>query len=240
VGIAGTPSEGVPAVLWYRANMPVLEAISISSVGKIIAALWANGSRLLWSVAGASAAAAAVIRVGVYFEMPKAQSVWEEYGLILTLLAVVFAVFAAFKMRAERRNTGLALIPDEQQSFWHHSDQPDGRMTTQFHLRFHATNTNEKRSVFLSKVRLNWPWVSREQILSSGLMTKDPMQNNYSDDYGIPARRRRACMADILTLRTIGGVGRKKPMRISIGVQDNLGRWHKLVFRGLRDPSIQR
>jgi hypothetical protein len=48
------------------------------------------------------------------------------------------------------------------------------------------------------------------------------------------SRRRGACMAHILALGTIGGVGRKKPMRVSIGVQDHFGRWHKLVFRGLR------
>ena len=63
--------------------MPVLEAISVSSIGKIIAAVWANGSRFLWSIAVASAAAAAVIHVGAYFHIPKAQPVWEEYGLIL-------------------------------------------------------------------------------------------------------------------------------------------------------------
>jgi hypothetical protein len=86
--------------------MPVLEAISFaSSISKIVAAIWANGSRLLWSIAGASAAAAVVIRAGVYFDIPKAQPLWEEYGLILALLAVVVAVFATFKMRAERRNT---------------------------------------------------------------------------------------------------------------------------------------
>ena len=50
--------------------MPVLEAISVSLVGKIIAAVWANGSRFLWSIAVASAAAATVIRVGAYFDTP--------------------------------------------------------------------------------------------------------------------------------------------------------------------------
>jgi hypothetical protein len=221
--------------------MPVLETISFaSSIGKIIAAVWSNGSRLLWSVAGASAAAAAVIRVGVYFDMPKAQSLWEEYGLILTLLAVVVAVFAAFKMRAERRNTGLALIADEQQSFWHHAKQPDGSTMTQFSLQFHATNMNDGGSIHLSKVRLNRPWVSRKRIFSARLMTQHPAQNMYSAEYGIQARKRRGCAADILAVGTIGGVGRKKPMRVSIGVQDHAGRWHRLVFRGLRDPSIRR
>jgi hypothetical protein len=218
--------------------MPVLEAISISSVGKIIAAVWANGSRFLCSVAAGAAAAVAVIRVGAYLGIPKAQPWWDDYGLILILLAVVVAVFAAFKMRAEKRNTGLALIANEQQSFWHHAKQQDGSILTQFHLQFHATNTSERGLVYLSKVRLNWPWVNRDRILSSSLTTEHPMQGTDSVDYGIPARKRGACMSDVLALGTIGGVGRKKPMRLSIGVQDNLGRWHKLVFRGLRNSSI--
>jgi hypothetical protein len=221
--------------------MPVLEVISFaSSISKVIAAIWANGSRLLWSIAGAFAAAAVVIRVGAYFEMPKAQLLWDEYGLILTLLAVVVAVFAAFKMRAERRNTGLALIADEQQSFWHHAKQPDGSILTQLALQFHATNMNDGGSIHLSKVRLNWPWVSRKRILDARLMTEHPTQNMYSADYGIQAHKRRACTAHIMALGTIGGIGRKKPMRVSIGVQDHAGRWHKLVFRGLRDPSMRR
>jgi len=221
--------------------MPVLEAISFaSSISKMIAAIWANGSRLLWSIAGASAAAAVVIRVGAYFEMPKAQPLWAEYGLILTLLAVVVAVFAAFKMRAERRNTGLALIADEQQSFWHHAKQPDGSIMTQLALKFHATNMNDGGSIHLSKVRLNWPWVSRKRILDARLMTEHPTQNMYSANYGIQALKRRACSAHIMALGTVGGIDRKKPMRVSIGVQDHAGRWHKLVFRGLRDPSMRR
>jgi hypothetical protein len=220
--------------------MPVLEAISISSIGKIIAAIWANGSRFLWSIAGASAAAAAVIRVGVYFDIPKAKPLWEDYGLILTLLVVVVAVFAAFKMRVERRNTGLAMIADEQQSFWHHAKQPDGSTITQFALRFHATNMNDGGSIHLSKVRLNWPWISRKRIATAMLMTQHPTQNTYSTDYGIQARKRRGCSANIIALGTVGGVGRKRPMRVSIGVQDHAGRWHKLVFRGLRDPSTRR
>jgi hypothetical protein len=77
-------------------------------------------------------------------------------------------------------------------------------------------------------------------ILDARLMTEHPTQNMYSADYGIQAHKRRACTAHIMALGTIGGIGRKKPMRVSIGVQDHAGRWHKLVFRGLRDPSIRR
>ena len=75
----------------------MFEALSISSVGKIITAVWANGSRFLWSVAGGAAAAAAVIRVGAYLGIQKAQPWWDDYGLILILLAVVVAVFAGFR-----------------------------------------------------------------------------------------------------------------------------------------------
>jgi hypothetical protein len=152
---------------------------------------------------------------------------------------VVVAVFAAFKMRAERRNTGLVLIADEQQSFWHHAKQPDGSTITQFTLRFHATNMNDG-PIHLSKVRLNWPWASRKRILTTTLATQHPKQDLYGSDFAIPAHARRACSANIMALGTIGGVGRKKPMRVSIGVQDHAGRWHKLVFRGLRDPSMRR
>jgi hypothetical protein len=217
--------------------MPVLETISVSSLSKVFAAVWASGSRLLWSVVVASAAAAVVIRIGAYFEIPKAQSLWADYGLMLTLFAVVFAVFAAFKMRAERLNRGLSLIADEQRSFWHQVKQQDGSIVTQFALKFHATNMNDGGSIHLSKVRLNRPWVSRSRILNATVVTQHPTQNVYSHDYGIQARKRRACTAHILARGTIGGSGRRKPMRVSIGLQDHAGRWHKLVFRGVRDPS---
>jgi hypothetical protein len=115
-------------------------------------------------------------------------------------------------MRAEWRNTGLVLITNDQQSFWSHAKQQDGSILTQFHLQFHATNTSERGLVYLSKVRLNRPWVSRDRILTSILMTEHPTHSTDSIDYGIPARRRGACTADILALDTIGGVGKKKPM----------------------------
>jgi hypothetical protein len=124
-----------------------------------------------------------VIRVGVYLGIPKAQPWWDHYGLILILVAVVVAVF---KMQAERRNTGLVLIADDQQSSWHHGKQQDGSILTQFHLQFHATNT-ERGLIYLSKVRLNWPWMSRDRIHISRLMTEHPTRDTDSIDYGIPA-----------------------------------------------------
>jgi hypothetical protein len=35
----------------------------------------------------------------------------------------------------------------------------------------------------------------------------------------------------------VGGADRKKPMRVTVGVQDHAGQWHKLVYRALRDDS---
>jgi hypothetical protein len=72
------------------------------------------------------------------------------------------------------------------------------------------------------------------------LMTQHPKQDLYGSDHAIQAHARRACSANIIALGTVGGAGRKKSMRVSIGVRDHAGRWHKLVFRGLRDPSIRR
>jgi hypothetical protein len=220
--------------------MTLLGGLSLSAIGKIIAAIWANGSRFLCSVAVAFAAAALVIRIGAYLGLAKAQPLWDEYGLLILLLAVVTSVFAIFKMRAERRNTGLSLIADEQNSFWHHARQQDGSVLTQFALRFHATNMNEGGSIHLSKVRMNWPWVRRHRMVDARLTTQHATDNVYSADFGIQPRKRRACAAHIFVRGAVGGVGRKKPMRVTIGVQDHAGRWHKLTFRGLRDPQISR
>jgi len=218
--------------------MPVLEPISVSSVSKTIVALWENGSRLLWGMATTFAAAAVTLRLSAYLQVAKAELYWSEYGVVLILVAVMFAVLAAFKMRAERRNTGVALIADDQQSFWHHAKQPDGSTITQFALRFHATNMNDG-SIHLSKVRLNWPWVRHKHIVTRTLATQHPKQDLYGSDFGIKAHARRGCSVNIIALGTVGGAGRKKPMRVSIGIQDHAGRWHKLVFRRLRDPAIR-
>jgi hypothetical protein len=60
--------------------MPILESLSLSSIGKIISAIWANGSRFLWSIAVAGAASAVALWVGAHYAVPKAQAWWDEYG----------------------------------------------------------------------------------------------------------------------------------------------------------------
>ncbi|MGC1563297.1 MAG: hypothetical protein WA820_26100 [Bradyrhizobium sp.] len=91
------------------------EPLSWFSIPKIISAIWANGSRFLFSVAVAGIAAAAVLWLGARYGAPKAQAWWYEYGLMLVLVSAVAGVFAIFKFLAERQNTKLFLIADEAQ-----------------------------------------------------------------------------------------------------------------------------
>jgi hypothetical protein len=86
---------------------------------------------------------------------------------MLTLVAVVFAVLAAFKNYAERRNTNIVLIADEEQSLWHHAQQADGAMMTQFGLRFLSRSGNMAPRRYtpdqeLMKIRVR-PFFTRER-----------------------------------------------------------------------------
>jgi hypothetical protein len=219
--------------------MPFLESLSLSSIGKIISAIWANGSRFLWSVALAAAMAAAVLWLGVRYELPKAQLWWGEYGLLLVVAAAVVAVFALFKLMAERHSANkLFLIADEQQSLWHHAKQQDDSITTQFSLKFSATN-RAAHHLILSKVRVLRPWVWRRRVLSAMVATEG-VNGMFSRHNSVPPRGRRECQASVMVKGEIGGHNRTKPMHVKIGLQDNLGKWHKLVFVDLRDPQFRR
>jgi hypothetical protein len=216
------------------------EPSSISTLVRFLADLLNRSSRFLWSFAVACAAAAIVLSVAAHFGLARAQPLWDQYGLLLLLGAAVVAVLAAFQARTERLNRGLSLIADEQQSFWNHAKQPDGTMLTQFALRFHATNMNAEGAVHLSRIRIQWPWLSRGRIVDERVMTQHPTGNTYSSDFGIQPRKRRACSAHIFVRGAVGGADRKKPMRVTVGVQDHAGRWHKLVYRMLRNPAAPR
>jgi hypothetical protein len=213
-------------------TMPVAELSFLSSIGKIISAIWANGSRFLWSLAGAAAATAVVLRVCAFYAVPKAKPWWDEYGLPLILGAAVFGVFAACKAWTEQNNTQLYLIANEHQSFWNQATQPDGLILTQFTLRFDATN-RAGHHLALLKVRIVRPWVRRKQVLTSMLSVE-----GHGNGDTIPPRTRRPCHALLIARGIIGGAGRKKPMRVKIALQDNIGRWHKLKFIDVRDPQF--
>jgi hypothetical protein len=223
--------------LWYTDYMA--DPLSISTFVKSLAALLNRSGRFLWSLAVACAAAAIVLFLAAHFGLAHAQQWWDQYGLLLLLGAVVAAVLAVFQTRAERLNRGIALIADEQHSFWTHAKQPDGTMFTTFALRFHATNMNPEGLVHLSRIRMQWPWFSRERIVDAHVMTQHPTQNEYGSDFGIQPRKRRACSAYIVVRGVIGGADRRKPMRVTVGIQDHAGRWHKLVYPPLRNPEVR-
>jgi hypothetical protein len=199
------------------------EPLSWFSIPKIISAIWANGSRFLFSVAVAGIAAAAVLWLGARYGAPKAQAWWYEYGLMLVLVSAVAGVFAIFKFLAERQITKLFLIADEAQSHWSHAKQPDGSIVTQFSFQFHATNRG-RHGLYLSAM----------------MATEDPMNDVYATNQVIPAGARRGCHAHIMATGAVGGEGRTKPMRVKIAVQDNIGRWYKLVFVDVRNPAVPR
>ena len=215
------------------------EPLSWFSIPKIISAIWANGSRFLFSVAVAGIAAAAVLWLGARYGAPKAQAWWYEYGLMLVLVSAVAGVFAIFKFLAERQITKLFLIADEAQSHWSHAKQPDGSIVTQFSFQFHATNRG-RHGLYLSKVRVLRPSFGRRRIQSAMMATEDPMNDVYATNQVIPAGARRGCHAHIMATGAVGGEGRSKPMRVKIAVQDNIGRWYKLVFVDVRNPAVPR
>jgi hypothetical protein len=215
------------------------EPLSWFSIPKIISAIWANGSRFLFSVAVAGIAAAAVLWLGARYGAPKAQAWWYEYGLMLVLVSAVAGVFAIFKFLAERQITKLFLIADEAQSHWSHAKQPDGSIVTQFSFQFHATNRG-RHGLYLSKVRVLRPSFGRRRIQSAMMATEDPMNDVYATNQVIPAGARRGCHAHIMATGAVGGEGRTKPMRVKIAVQDNIGRWYKLVFVDVRNPAVPR
>ncbi|WP_316202865.1 MULTISPECIES: hypothetical protein [unclassified Bradyrhizobium] len=218
--------------------MALLESLSLSAIGKAVTTIWANGSRLLWSVAVAAVAAAGALRIAALAALPKAQEWSDDYGLALWLAACVIGVFAAFKTQAEHQ-TGVFLIADEEQSSWHHAKQHDSSIITHFALRLQVANTTSKW-LHPSKVRIKWPLISRSRVLTARISTHDPMSNTYSAEFSIPPQAKRQCQVNILVKGVVGGQGRTKPMRVTIAIQDQRLRWHKLVFHDLRDPQFSR
>lgn len=217
-------SEGEAATDWVAASLsrysagtqtkalgaPMATGIVefLSTAGKVVATTWRHGSRFLLSIACAGGAAAALLWLAAHFGMPKADGFWEEYGLILIIVAVVSAILAAFKYYAEQQNRPIVLIADEEQSLWHHAAQPDGKVFTQFLLRFHVTNMADG-GLHLSKVRLNWPWIGRKRIVSSMVVTQhpNPKENVVSSYFAVRPHGRQQCSANMMVIGTVGGAG---------------------------------
>lgn len=214
------------------------EAVSSwMAIQSAITSAWARVSLLLWSLAAACIALAGAVRLCAYLQIERAGPLWVEYGLTLILLSVGFVILASFKTFGEREKRNLWLIVLEEQSFWGHAAQTDGGVITGLDLRFQATNTGDG-TMWLSGIKLNWPWVRHKSIITKTLMmTEQRTENDHSLRDPIMPHSPTEGSAHILIKGAVGGIGKKGTMRVSVSLQDHAGRWHKLVFPRLRSPA---
>lgn len=207
---------------------------------KAIPVAWRNGgSKFLFAIAAAC--------LGVFFaiwatrdRVPLANEWWQSYSLGVLLASVAFFVSACFKVFYEwyEKAPVLILIADERGSSWDHSKQSKtGTVITHFSLSFQATNT-QRRALEFSNAKINRPWVWRRDALEARVSTEFPATSEYGP-YAIPGGYHRGCVANIIVKGAVGGEGRTKPMQVSISVQDNFNRWHKLKFRDLYSPALR-
>lgn len=152
---------------------------------------------------------------------------------MLALACVVLPILAGFKTYSEWPKPSLVLLPIEDQCFWTQGVQPDGKVTTQFGVRFQATNMTNG-AIMLAEIVLLRPWVHRRSIIARDLRFNDPNPNSpyYSGEYPIPAQSLSYGSAVIIVDHPVGRKG--KPIRIVVSLRDHVGKWHKLVFPHLR------
>jgi len=146
----------------------------------------------------------------------------------------VGATAAAVKTIESRyRPPTVHLIPNNAQSLWAQSQQPDGRVTTQFSFRMQATNLTDT-VIQLSEVRMSRPW-TRARVLANVLVTRHPNPNVNTFAHENPILPRAISEASC-TIMLDGAISRQgKPMTAVFKVSDQFGRWHKVKFR-LIDP----
>jgi hypothetical protein len=210
------------------------EPLSLKVICDAIISFWGRSAVLLWCLATVCFLSLIALAVGAHFHFGDAPGLFAAYGTILGLAFPALLVFAAFKTYSERPKPILSLIPNEHQSFWGQSRQPSGQITTQFCLRFQATNLSDG-AIMLSEIRLLRPSVRRRRILTKHLLVRHPRGNTYGFTNPIEPHSLTFASGDIIVDHPVGRVG--QPMRVTIQVQDHAGRWHKLVFPHV--PSIQ-
>jgi hypothetical protein len=139
----------------------------------------------------------------------------------------VLPIVAAFKWWSERPKPSLVLLPMDNQSFWAQSTQADGRATTQFALKFQATNVSD-HTIKLSDIALRRPWVRRREIIAK-LLTFQHLEKKYhSTLYPVEAHSLTYGSATVIVNRALGSKG--KAMRVVVRLQDHTARWRQLVF----------
>lgn len=208
----------------------------VSTITAAVSSAWARGSLFLSALAAVVIALTLTLLLCAYLQIDKAAGFWTDYGLVLILSCVGLPVLAFFKWLSERKPPNLSLIANMQQSFWAHSTQSDGSVITQLSLRFQATNLGDT-TIQLSDIKLSWPWVRSNSIITKTLMTRHPTDNVHSSKFPVMPHALTEASATIVIRGTVGGTGRKRAMRVSVSIQDHARRWHKLVFPHLRNPA---
>jgi hypothetical protein len=200
----------------------------------VLLRLWDRGKTLLWALAAICAAVFGLLLVGSYVGMAGSSAVLSDQGLWLVLGAMIFGILAAVRTIEERSPPTVRLIANERQSLWAQAKQADGRITTQFSFRMQVTNLTDK-PIRLSAVRLTRPW-TRARVLDQPLFTRhpDPAENIYGD-YPILPRAVSSASCTIILDQPVGRAG--KTIAAVIKVSDQFGRWHKLKFKRLVDPT---
>jgi hypothetical protein len=191
--------------------------------------LWERGKALLWALAAICVAVFAILFVGAFLGIAEAASAFQSYALWLVLAGAVFAILAAIKTIETRYQQPTVHLIPETMPIWSQSQQPDGRVTTQFSFRMQATNLTDM-VIQLSEVRVSRPW-TRARILANVLVTRDPNPNVNTFAHKNPILPRAISEASC-TIMFDGAIGRQgKPMTAVVKVSDQFGRWHKVKFR---------
>jgi hypothetical protein len=197
--------------------------------------LWERGSRLLWTLTAAVAAASAGLALAAYSGFGPAEKLLVDYGICLIVALPALLVFSVSKTLEERaaieRRRPIALIPNEQQSHWSQAVQQSGELFTAIALRFQVTNVSDG-DVRLSAIELCRPRTSRHRIRQTLLAVRHPTGNLYSFDYPILAHQLTQGSAHLTIVGAVGRAG--DPMKISVRIQDHAERWYKMSFPMVR------
>ncbi len=134
---------------------------TMKAIGEAITSFWGRSALLLWCLSLCAIVALAVLLVGTYFQIDGAAELFHRYAVLLMLACVLLPIVAGFRTYSERPKPSLVLLPIEDTSFWGQSVQPNGKVTTQFMLRFQATNMTNG-TIVLSEIVLRRPPVGRK------------------------------------------------------------------------------
>jgi hypothetical protein len=206
-----------------------MSAVDIAGWFKSATDLWERGSLFLWALA-----IAAFISLGLFSTLALVDPAlgtlaWTPWFGVAT---VVLVCLAAFKTYQERTIKTLHFIPDDQQSFWHHAPQVDGRKLTQIALRGRVTNI-AAQPMYPAAVVLRSP--RGQRTVHRLIFTEEHGGRYYGSDYAIPAGERTGFSAHFFANGFLGTPG--EPLTIVISVSDQFGHWHRVKFPKLTRPE---